>query len=96
MPLYINDQEVSLLAKRLAESSRTSKTEIVRRLLRAEARRLERKRTAEKRARVLNNISERAASFVRKGAPLSYTKQDADAMFAYLDAEPVRSHRMRK
>jgi hypothetical protein len=94
MALYINDPEVSRLASDLSRSTGASKTDIVRRLLREEARRIERIRTAPERLRRLRQIS-REAGKIAKRRSLTYTKQDADEMFAYLDAEAQRAVRVR-
>lgn len=88
MPLYINDAEVSQLADELAAKSGSSKTDLVRRLLREESARLARLQTADERLRRLKEISARAAKIARESdPPFSYTKKEADAMFEYLESE---------
>jgi hypothetical protein len=87
MALYINDAEVSRLVEELAQSTGDNKTEIVRRLLREEAHRLQRRRTAGDRLRRLEEISRRAAKISRESnPPFSYSKKDADEMFSYLES----------
>lgn len=86
MPLYINDAEVSQLADELAAKSGSSKTDLIRRLLREESARLKRLQTADERLRQILEISKRGAEIARRGN-FSYTKKDADAMFEYLESE---------
>ena len=99
MPLYINDPEVSRIAKELSASTGETKTEIVRRLLQEEARRVERIRTAPQRLRRLRELSREAGKIANQHPRLTYTKKDADETFAYLETEaapPARSSSKRK
>lgn len=97
MALYINDAEVSRLADGLSKATGASKTEIVRRLLQEEVRRVDRARTAPERLRRLNEISREAARIAKRGTPWTYSKQDADELFAYLGPEAgAVSRRSRK
>lgn len=94
MPLYISDPEVSKLADHLCKVTGVSKTEMVRRLLREEAQRIERSRTAEARARALNEISREGAKLAAKvSGRFTYTKQDADEMFRYIETSADRHSR---
>jgi hypothetical protein len=85
MPLYINDPEVSRLADRLSKETGASKTEIIRRLLRAEAARSARSRTAEQRFDRIMEISRKGGEIARREHIPPYTKKEADEMFSYLD-----------
>jgi hypothetical protein len=93
MALYINDPEVSRLANRLAKSTGDTKTEIVRRLLRDEAKRLEWARTADQRYKAIMDISRRGGEIAKKYDIPPYTKKEADEMFAYLDEDAEAYHR---
>jgi hypothetical protein len=100
MALYINDPEVSRLANQLAKSTGTTKTEIVRRLLQDETKRLERARTADARYEAIMDISRRGGEIMRKHYPnFKYGKKEADEMFAYLDedaSQPEKKPRKKK
>ena len=96
MPLYINDPEVSRLADELSAANRCSKTEIVRRLLKEQASRVERIRTAPHRIERMKELSRRAAKATAESVPpFTYTKKEADSLFEYLEpaAKPGRRKR---
>ena len=85
MPLYIRDAEVDLLATRLAELEKASKTEALRNLLREAVAVRERRGNAEERFAKGMRVAKETGKLIRAaGTYKPYTKEEADSLYDYL------------